>query len=145
MPKKGTRYRQLSLDEQAQCLLMAEIRGDEKAAQHFEITVRTLQRYRRELDDPKSELSQTVAAYAVALCPREDKPQAFADWIKGQARTVSALLVEKARGLDMRNPESLRVLNEHFEAMLEHAATTDYIHNLFDREPAGEAQDDHAD
>ena len=124
--------------EQVQALLYAEIHGDDAAMLRFDLSRRSLQRYRDLARDPASDLAQTVASYRAALIPSE-RGQTFADWLLQQVRDAGGLLIEKARQADARNPEALRVLNEHVATLLDHQTATTYIDRLFAPAPDDDA------
>lgn len=142
------KLRRPDLDEQAQAVLYAAIYGDDAACARFKLAARTLRNYRALARDPESDLAATCRKYRDALGSEEARTEAaaqgFADWLTTQARAVSALLLEKAQGADARNPEALRVLNEHFASILDHKTTTVYIDRLFaptdDDDPEGDPE-----
>lgn len=117
--------------EQVQALLYAEVHGDAAAVKRFNISARTLRNYRVLARDESTEVAKIFRAYRDALAPDAVQAVEFADWLLQQVREAGGLLVAKARDADARNPEALRVLNEHVATLLDHQTATTYIDRLF--------------
>lgn len=130
--------------EQVQALLYAEIHGDDAAARRFDVSARTLRNYRALARDESTEVAKIFRAYRDALAPDEVQAVDFAAWLLQQVRDAGSLLVEKARHADARNPEALRVLNEHVATLLDHQTATTYIDRLFapTDDPEGDPEGD---
>lgn len=95
----------LDIDGKAKALVYAEMHGDEAAAREYGITLRTLQRYRKQMSvDP--DLSQSVA-YMTAEVKEPD------DWASRATRAIRALLdyFERAsRDASTADPDTIAAL-----------------------------------
>ena len=124
--------KRLDTDEQAQLIIFAEVYGDEQATKRYGVSLRSLQRYRGLARTEGSELAQTVAKYHAALAPTAAQAASFSDYLREQARAASQLFIEKANEINPQNPDALRVLNEHFQVLLQYDISVEYIGQLFD-------------
>ena len=122
--------KRLDTDGQAQAILFAAVHGDEAAIERFEVSERSLQRYRRIARDPESDLAQTVAAYASALQP-ERRADDFAATLDTEAGELLGIFREKAEGVNAANPEGLRAIGEMVGRLLDQRTALAYIENLF--------------
>lgn len=152
--------KRLKAHEQAEAVLHAAVFGDDGACARYGITTRTLRRYREEVRDPESELSAFVRQYQAAAQEANGQPEAaaetrvesWADYVRGQVRKASDIIVRKAEEINAANPESIRAVNDHVSTLLGHATALQYLDGLFgaqtarpagasDSTPAGEGGD----
>ncbi|MBE2186684.1 MAG: hypothetical protein IAE99_07930 [Rhodothermales bacterium] len=130
--------------QKVEAILFAEMHGDPAACERFKIAPRTLHSYRALARQDGSEIAKICTAYRAALATDDAKAEDFAAWLLQQVREAGGLLVEKARQADARNPEALRVLNEHVATLLDHQTATTYIDRLFapTDDPEGDPEGD---
>lgn len=145
MPAKKRKKSAPYLDDhgRVEAVIYAELHGDEAAAKRYNVTVRTLRNWRERVRDPDDEITEVFRAFKAAIDP-DFRPHNFAQWLRGQTQDAARLFLEKAQQLDPRNPEALRALNEHMQALLDHAAAIEYITRLFDT-PEPHAQRSHTE
>ena len=138
--------KRLDLDEQAQAILYAAVHGDEAAERKFKVSDRTLRNYREKAREEGSELSAIFRRYAEAVSPGQQRAVTFGAWLTGHVQEVAAVMLEKARLADPRNPLSLQAINAHVATLLEHHAALAYIDSLFPgtRPPSDEPDDQEA-
>ena len=124
-------------DERVQAVLFAALHGDEAASARFQITTRTLRKYRAELRDPESDLSKVFRRYASVVRP-EVRAVDFLGWMQARVMDLSDVILLKAREVNPNNPESIRAINEHVETLLGHTAALVYIGYLFGQGAGGD-------
>lgn len=131
--------RNLSNIERAEAVLHAVVHGDESAADRYKITERTIRRYREEVREPGSKLSEIVRGFSAAIAEAqgdevaaaEAKAGTLLDFIDGQVRKLSDIVLRKAEEINAANPASIEAVNAHVATLLGHAAALQYIASLF--------------
>jgi hypothetical protein len=119
-----------------EAVLYATVHTDAAACERFGISTRTLRTYREQVRDEESEVSEVFNAYAAAISP-EAAAADFLGWMQDQVKVLSALILEKGREINPKNPEGLRALTEHMGALLNHAAALHYMKALFEHRSRG--------
>ena len=139
--------RRLNDSDRAEAILHAAVHGDAAACARYGCTSRSLRNWRTEVRDTESALSAVFRKYASALQPDEaaveTRSEGFVDYVRGQIRKASDILVKKAEDVNAANPEGLRAINEHVATLLEHVAALEYIGRLF--APAPDDEDPEAE
>ena len=127
--------KKLDLDEQAQCIVYAAVHGDELALARYDVSRRSLQRYRELAREEGSDLSRLVALYSAALSP-EERPETFAAELDSHTRKLLAVFLDKSQGVNAANPEGMRAVGEMIGRLLDQRTAVDYIDKMFAGEQA---------
>lgn len=125
--------------DRAEAVLHAAVFGDDAACEKYGCAPRTLRYWREEARDPDSQIAAVCRRFQAAVkeaqgddaAATEARAGSFADYIRGQVRKASDIIVEKAREINAANPESIRAVNDHVATLLGHAAALQYIESLF--------------
>lgn len=133
--------------ERAEVLLHASVFGDEAATQKYGYSARSLRNWRAEVRDPESDLAASFRQFQEAVAELQgdesgaaQRATSILDFIDGQVRELSAVILEKARQINAANPAGIESVNGHVATLLGHAAALQYIAAATGGAPSGEVE-----
>lgn len=128
-------------DTRVQALIFAAVHGDPAAAQRFGFTTRALRKWRAEVREGDTELSETFRLYGRALTP-EVRASDFTGWMQRQVMRLLDVFIEKAEHVNPNQPQGLLAIVEMTSTLLDHLSALTFLAYRFGDGPDGHRSED---
>lgn len=116
-------------EQKADVVMYATFHGDEAAARKYSLTVRTIQRYRKEaISDPKL---SGIVAYRLAQMDGADLPDEIAATVSGLLKTANHLCTLATAGNHMPKAEDILALAEIMKVVFSYDLNRKQLHLAF--------------